>query len=177
MASLLKNRDRELSGLSFEPATINLIEYFHPNMKALCEELERDSIGYLVAHPHLVETMLQDVDAGFFKRAGAAMFIPMAGAVGPDLRASFSHIGLPVRATYSSEEVGFIGMECEKIAGCYHVATSNVIVEVVQDDSIRLDGISGGRVLVTDLHSYATPFVRYDLGDFATLGHILSLWT
>ena len=158
-------------GSFIRTGNIKSIEYFHPNMKALCEELERDLIGYLVAQPHLVETMLQqDVDAGFFKRAGTAMFTPIAGELGPDVREMFSDIGIPVRATYSSEEVGFIGMECEKIAGCYHVATSNVIVEVIEDDSIRVDGIEGGRVLVTGLHSYATPFVRYDIGDFAALG-------
>jgi phenylacetate-coenzyme A ligase PaaK-like adenylate-forming protein len=157
-------------GSFIRSGSIKFIKYFHPNIKALCEELERDPVGYLVTHPHLVETMLQEIDISFFKRAGTAMFTPMAGALGADLREMFSDVGIPVRGTYSSEEVGFIGMECEKIAGCYHVATSNVIVEVIEDDSIQVDGIVGGRVLVTDLHSYATPFVRYDLGDFATLG-------
>jgi phenylacetate-CoA ligase len=166
----VKKNEPGTLGSFIRTGNVKSIEYFHPDMEALREELERDSIGYLVAHPHLIETMLQDVDAGFFKRAGTAMFTPIASELAADLRQVFSDIGIPVRATYSSEEVGFIGMECEKIAGCYHVATSNVIVEVVEDDSIRVDGVEGGRVLVTDLHSYATPFVRYDLGDFATLG-------
>ena len=90
------------------------IEYFHPNVKALCEELERDSIGYLIVQPRLIETMLQDIDPAFFKRAGTAILMPMAEAVSPELRESFSSVGIPVRASYSSEEVGTIGYECRK---------------------------------------------------------------
>jgi len=146
------------------------IEYFHPNMDALCKELERDSIGYLIAHPHLVEAMLQFIDPEFFKRAGTAMFNPVAGAVDPQLRKAFVSSGIPVRGTYSSEEVGSIGFECEKNPGIYHLATSNVMVEVIADNSVRGIAPDLGRVLVTHLHSYATPFIRYDVGDVATFG-------
>ena len=150
------------------------IEYFHPNMKALCEELERDSIGYLIVQPRLIETMLQDIDAAFFKRAGTAILIPMEEVVSSELRESFSSVGIPVRASYSSEEVGTIGYECEKVPGSYHVATSNVIVEVIPDEPIQLMDRKVGRVLVTHIHSYATPFIRYDLGDVATLDRVCS---
>jgi phenylacetate-coenzyme A ligase PaaK-like adenylate-forming protein len=143
-------------------------------MNSLCKELERDPIGHLIAHPHLIETMLQYIDPAFFKRAGVATFNPMAGAVGPELRKIFSSMGIPVHASYSSEEVGPIGFECEKIAGSYHVATSNVIVEVIPDESVQLGGNGVGRVLVTHLHSYATPFIRYDLGDVAALEEVCS---
>jgi phenylacetate-coenzyme A ligase PaaK-like adenylate-forming protein len=47
-----------------------------------------------------------------------------------------------------------------------------VIVEVVPDDSIQLPDKGLGRVLVTHLHSYATPFIRYDIGDIATLAKV-----
>jgi phenylacetate-coenzyme A ligase PaaK-like adenylate-forming protein len=145
------------------------IEFYRPNMDALRAELERDSIGYLVTYPYMIETMLQYIDPAFFKRAGTAMFNAISGTVGPELREMFSSMGIPVRATYSSEEVGSIGLECEKIAGCYHVVTSNVIVEVLPSESIQLEGHRASRVLLTHLHSYATPFIRYDLGDVATL--------
>jgi phenylacetate-coenzyme A ligase PaaK-like adenylate-forming protein len=145
------------------------IEYYNPNMEALCHELERDSIGYLLAQPTLIETMLQSVDPMFFKRAGTAMFSPRASAVDSELRDTFCSMGIPVRSTYSSEEVGSIGLECEKNAGTYHITTSNVLVEVIPDASVRVGSEAVGRVLVTHLHSYATPFIRYDLGDIATL--------
>lgn len=146
-----------------------VIEYFHPNMNLLRKELERDPIGYLVASRWTVETLLQYMDPIALKRAGLAMWIPLGDAVDPKLRETFTSLGIPVRATYSSEEVGLIGFECETIAGNYHVATSNVLVEVSTDKSFKLERQKIGRVLVTHLHSYATPFIRYDLGDLASL--------
>jgi phenylacetate-coenzyme A ligase PaaK-like adenylate-forming protein len=145
------------------------IEYFRPDMISLWEELQRDSIGYLIARPDFIESMLQYIEPDDFKGAGTVMMIPLGGAVSPELRQSFSSVGIPVRANYSSEEVGPIGFECEKVPGCYHIATTNVIIEVIPDENIQSSGQRLGRVLVTHLHSYATPFIRYDVGDLATL--------
>ena len=62
-----------------------------------------------------------------------------------------------------------IGSECEKIHGNYHVATSNVIIEVSKAAHINLGNKRLGRLLVTHLHSYATPFIRYNVGDVSSL--------
>lgn len=144
------------------------IEYFRPQMDALCNELERDFIGYLVAEPRILEMMLQHVGPEFFRHAGATMVIPLAEAFDPKLREAFLSAGISARGNYSSEEVGLIGLECESAADQYHVATSNVIVEVEGTENFTLGGKSVGRILVTSLHSYATPFVRYDIGDVGT---------
>ena len=145
------------------------VDYFRPNIDALCDELMRDPIGYLVAQPRLLDIVLQRVEPEFFKRAGTAMMIFVSEAMDPKIRDAFSAVGIPMRGTYSSEEVGLIASECDKCPGNYHVATSNVIVEVLQDKTVQLENRSAGRVLLTHLHSYATPFIRYDIGDFATL--------
>jgi phenylacetate-coenzyme A ligase PaaK-like adenylate-forming protein len=145
------------------------IKYFNPNINLLCKELECDSIGYLVAPSRIVEMMFQYIDPVVLKRAGMAMWIASTEPVDPKLRETFASVNIPVRANYSSEEVGMIGSECEKFPGNYHVATSNVIIEVSKDDRINLGDKQLGRVLVTHLHSYATPFIRYDVGDVASL--------
>jgi phenylacetate-CoA ligase len=150
------------------------IEYFRPDINSLWEELQRESIGYLITRPDFVESMLQYIKPNDFKRAGTVMLVPVGGEVSPELRQSFSSVGIPVRANYSSEEVGPIGFECQKVPGCYHVATSNAIIEVIPDENIQLRGQRVGRILVTHLHSYATPFIRYDIGDLATLGRSCS---
>ncbi len=152
-----------------QSGTNKRIEYFHPNMNLLRKELEHEPIGYLVAAHWTVETLLQYMDFGELKRAGMVMWIPLADAVDPKLREEFTSLGIPVRANYSSEEVGPIGFECETIAGNYHVATSNVLVEVSANKTLKLEHQTIGPVLVTHLHSYATPFIRYELGDLASL--------
>jgi phenylacetate-coenzyme A ligase PaaK-like adenylate-forming protein len=135
----------------------------------LVNELKKDDIGYLVVAPRTIEAVSKSSDFNFLKAAKTAMWIPVAEYVDPKLSEAFAKLGIPVRASYSSEEVGMIGTECSKFSGHYHVATSNVIVEVV-DRRFEIEGLKLGKVIVTHLHSYATPFIRYDLGDFARLG-------
>ncbi len=96
------------------------------------------------------------------------MWISNGEKAEPNVIEAFANLAISVRANYSSEEVGMIGAECSKFPGYYHVATSNVIVEVI-DRRTEIDGMRFGKVLVTNLHSYATPFIRYDLGDLACL--------
>ena len=145
-----------------------VIEYFYPDMMRFREELERDPIGYLVTAQWTIETLLQSIDLLVLKRAGLRMWISLADAVHPGLREAFVSQGISVRSTYSAQEIGPIGFECEHIPGNYHVATSNVIVEVDSNQSYRMGPHSLGRVLVTHLHSYATPFIRYHIGDLAS---------
>src|SRR5262249_13256567 len=146
-----------------------VIEYFDPDMKRFREELKRDPIGYLVTAQWTLQTLLQSVDLATLKRAGLHMWVSVADAVDPGLREAMAAEGIPVRSTYSAQEVGPIGFECQHVSGNYHVATSNVIVEVNSDETYQLGSQRLGRVLVTHLHSYATPFIRYDMGDLAVL--------
>src|SRR6201999_3997218 len=81
----------------------------------------------------------------------------------------FASVNIPTTANYSCEEVGMIAQECRTTHGFYHVCTSNVIVEIDTIEALDLGGEAAGRVLVTHLHSYATPFIRYDVGDIASL--------
>ncbi len=141
--------------------------------KEICDklvlELKKDDVGYLVAIPVVLERISTTFGLGFLKAANTAMWIAESSKVGPSLSRAFADLAIPVRANYSSEEVGMIGAECIKFTGYYHVATSNVIAEVV-DRKVEVDGMNLGRVLVTHLHSYATPLIRYDLGDLACVG-------
>ena len=65
---------------------------------------------------------------------------------------------------YGSVEVSHVGAQC----GCgeaFHVTDENVLVEVVKDGECASND-EKGKVLFTNLHGYAMPFIRYDVGDF-----------
>ncbi|GAB4554277.1 MAG: phenylacetate--CoA ligase family protein [Geothermobacteraceae bacterium] len=76
--------------------------------------------------------------------------------------------GCPVFNTYGSREFMLIAAECEKHEGL-HVSMENLIVEVVDDEGNPVKPGEVGRVLVTDLHNYGMPFIRYEIGDLARL--------
>src|SRR5581483_10674720 len=115
-----------------------VIEYFRPDMETFGAELHRDPIGYLVTAQWTVETLLQSLDLSALQRAGLRMWISVADAVDPALREALMSGGIAVRSTYSAQEVGPIGFECEHVPGNYHVATSNVVVEVDSGESCQL---------------------------------------
>jgi phenylacetate-CoA ligase len=76
-----------------------------------------------------------------------------------------------VRTTdiYSAQEVGYIALQCP--AGeHYHVQAEGVIVELVGEDGVPCKAGEVGRVVVTSLHNFAMPLIRYDIGDLAQAG-------
>jgi phenylacetate-CoA ligase len=153
----------------FKCGNTKTILHFRTNRDLLLKELAKDPIGYLVIQPSLVEALFYDSDVSFLSEHGTKMLIPTDEEADKGLRDKFSAARIPVRAIYSSQEVGYIGAECKDCPGAFHIAQSNVIVEIDNRDSVVVGSNRLGRVLVTHLHSYGTPFVRYDIGDFATL--------
>lgn len=77
--------------------------------------------------------------------------------------------GVDIADTYSSQETGLIAIQCPE-SGLYHVMSENVIVEILHDDGRVCAQGETGRVVVTDLHNFATPLVRYDTRDYAEVG-------
>lgn len=74
-----------------------------------------------------------------------------------------------VTDTYSSTEVGYIAMQCPHHEH-YHVQAEGVLVEILDDAGGACVAGEVGRVIVTDLHNFAMPLIRYDVGDFAEVG-------
>jgi phenylacetate-CoA ligase len=72
-------------------------------------------------------------------------------------------LGVPLFNTYGSREFMSIAAECECRDGL-HVHAENLVVET------REPNASGpSDILVTDLHNYGMPFVRYETGDLGTM--------
>ncbi len=75
--------------------------------------------------------------------------------------------GPEVYETYGSRETMLIAAECEAHAGM-HLSEENVIVEIARGHKPAGSGVVGD-VLVTDLHNYGMPFIRYVNGDLAAM--------
>ncbi|GMU37790.1 MAG: AMP-binding protein [Phycisphaerae bacterium] len=73
---------------------------------------------------------------------------------------------VPVADGYGSREAGFIAHQCP--AGSMHVIASEVLVEVLDGDRPAREG-EFGEIVVTHLHAFGMPFIRYRTGDFGRL--------
>jgi len=69
---------------------------------------------------------------------------------------------------YGAMEVRAIATECSEHHGL-HIAAENVIVEVVDERGMPLPAGQEGKILVTNLHNYAMPLIRYEIGDLGVL--------
>jgi phenylacetate-CoA ligase len=83
-------------------------------------------------------------------------------------RAIADGFGATVRDVYASYECMVMAWECDR-TGFYHVADDAVALEVLDGDRSVAAGEEGD-VVVTALHSFAMPFVRYQIGDRAVRG-------
>ncbi len=69
---------------------------------------------------------------------------------------------------YSCQEVFEIAMECEAHTGL-HVAAEDMVLEIADPKDDPLPAGNEGRVLLTNLHNYAMPLIRYENGDSGSL--------
>lgn len=76
---------------------------------------------------------------------------------------------VPVTDLYSSQETGTIALQCPDHEHL-HVQSENVLLEILRDDGSACGVGEIGRVVVSTLHNYASPLLRYENGDYAEVG-------
>lgn len=77
--------------------------------------------------------------------------------------------GVKVVDAYTTEEVGYLGLQCPDHEH-YHVQSEFAAVEVIDTRGKACQPGHVGPVVVTPLHNFAMPLVRYVLGDYAEAG-------
>lgn len=72
----------------------------------------------------------------------------------------------PVVDEYGSSETGILAFQCRQ--GNMHLMSDHICVEFLDDDNNQIKPGELGRIVVTDLASYAMPLIRYDIGDMGS---------
>lgn len=126
--------------------------------------------GYLLTYPSNLSALLDLAEADPVDLAGLGRLIQVR-TIGETLHDSLRErcrqvLGVGIADVYSTQEVGVIAIECPQ-GGGYHVMSEGSILELLRDDDQPCAAGETGRIVVTDLHNFATPLVRYDLGDLA----------
>lgn len=76
---------------------------------------------------------------------------------------------VPLVDLYSTREAGYLALQCPDTED-YHIQSEVVYVEVLDDRNLPCGPGETGRVVVTSLHNFAFPLIRYELGDYAEVG-------
>ena len=126
--------------------------------------------AYLMYYPNSLVALLDHCEEQGVSFGGLRQIRSIGETLSPALRARTKTIlNVPMTDTYSSNEIGVIAIECP-VSGKYHVMAENLIVEILDEHGKPCAPGEIGRVVLTDLHNFATPMVRYDIGDYAEVG-------
>jgi phenylacetate-CoA ligase len=144
--------------------------YVSTDVARQLEWLQREDPDYLITHP----TNLGALAELSIKRGVRLPKLRQARTAGealrPELRATVrSAWNVDVTDTYSCSEAGVIALQCP-LHEHYHVQSENLIVEVLRPDGKACRPGETGEVVLTTLHNFAMPLIRYRIGDYAELG-------
>ena len=76
---------------------------------------------------------------------------------------------VPVVDMYTAREAGYLALQCPD-HDHYHAQSEGVLLEVLDEAGDPCGPGETGRVVVTPLHNFAMPMLRYDIGDYAEVG-------
>lgn len=94
----------------------------------------------------------------------------MSNIAAPDLAdMARTHWNARYFQSYACSEMGSLALQCPQ-HGHFHVQSEHVLLEILRADGSPCDPGEIGRVIVTDLHNFAMPMIRYELGDQAAFG-------
>jgi phenylacetate-CoA ligase len=138
-------------------------------VEELCRWLDKFDPDYFLVLPSTLAGVAAELDRTGQRLPRLRSVRTVSETVSDSLREDVRRVlGVAIEDIYTSQECGVIATQCPE-EGTYHVSET-ILLEVV-DDAGRLCGPGEiGRVLVTDLVNYATPLVRYEIGDYAEVG-------
>ncbi len=132
--------------------------------------LEEQNPDYLFTYPSNLAALLRHSEETGVRPPRLRQVMTGSEALDPAVRAACTRVwGIPVTDSYAAMEVGMIALQCPEHSH-YHVQAESALVEILGPDGAPCRPGETGRVVVTDLHNFATPLIRYEIGDYAEAG-------
>ncbi|MCT7358895.1 MAG: hypothetical protein COB09_07040 [Thalassobium sp.] len=144
---------------------LNSSEPLDVQYRWLCERQPQ----YLVTYPSVLQEL-----ARIQLREKRLNSLHNVSSIGENLPPSLRDLvhrafGCRVHDVYSSQEVGYMALQCPH-HDHYHIQLENCLLEVLDDNNQPCAPGQIGRVVITQLHNYLMPLIRYEIGDYAIPG-------
>lgn len=153
-------------------------QFFFPCLEIHCH-LDPEKIGRLVAEarprvlgglPEVLHRVSEKMNEEELKKVRPLFLITGAEILNPETRHHLSsRFKAPVYDRYSAAECRLVASSCPRNESLYHICEESVLAEVTREGRPAAPG-EEGEILITSLHSYSMPFIRYKLGDLVCLG-------
>ncbi len=134
------------------------------------EWLRRCRPNYLIIYPSALAELIRYCGERGITFPELREVCTVSEAMSPELRAACQEtFGVKLTDTYSAQETGYLTLQCPDHEH-YHVQSESVFLEVLDEAGRPCEPGESGRVVVTSLHNFATPLIRYEIGDYAEVG-------
>lgn len=122
---------------------------------------------YLLIYPTALAAVLRRLEAKGARLPELREVRTIGEVLSDDTRALCHKVlGVDAVDLYSSGEIGIIALQCPE-TGLYHIQSESLLVEILDAGGAPCAPGSVGSVVVTTLHGFAMPLLRYALGDHA----------
>lgn len=126
--------------------------------------------AYLLTYPTNLQALLDLCRNRSIEIPGLNQVRTMAEIVSPVLREQCREVlNIEISDMYSSQECGYFALQSPG-NDSYLVQAEAVLLEVLHEDGSPCAEGETGRVVVTPLTNFAMPLLRYEIGDYATIG-------
>jgi len=140
------------------------------DIPTLARRLIEENPGYLIAHASVIEGLARHCIAHGLAVPALREVRSLGESIGDDLRGLCRQAwNVPLVDVYSCQEAGYLAIQCPEHEHL-HVQSENVYLEVVDAAGQPCAPGQIGRVLITSLNNFATPLIRYEIGDYAEVG-------
>lgn len=162
--SLLQRVQGYLSG----EVVLNAFRMDDQRMQSYVQKVNASQIRHMMAYVDAAFAL-----ARFVKHRGIHLreleaIMACAGTLTPDVREMIHSVwGARVHNLYGSRDCGAMACECSN--GGFHIFSNRVIIEVVDERGNALPAGKTGRILVTLLHNWEFPMIRYEIGDVGSI--------
>lgn len=144
------------------------------DVAAQIDWLRRLQPSYLMTHPSNLRALLAQLGSDETRLENLLEVRTVGESISAQLRGEVRE-QLDVRLVdlYSSEELGYIALQCPE-QDHYHVQSESVLLEILRDDGSPCALHEPGRIVISSLRNYATPLIRYEIGDYGEWGEACS---
>lgn len=157
------------SGAAFETGPSVSLNITCP-VEQQAEWLRRENPHYLLTHPSMVERLAAHCLDRRIELPNLRQVETISERLNPRVRRLCREAwNVPLVDMYSAREAGYLALQCPD-HDHYHVQSEGVLVEVLDEAGRPCAAGEVGRVVVTPLHNFAMPLLRYEIGDYAEVG-------
>ncbi len=158
------------ANLLWRTGRLTVIDYKKPipEQAAFLQRLRPD---YLLTNPSNLQLLLWHFRAEGMALPGLRAVWTSGEMVPEGLREDCRAVlGVRIVDNYTAGECGYMALQCPEHEELFHVQSEAVLLEVLDEHDRPCEPGQVGRVVVTPLHNFAMPLLRYAIGDEAEPG-------